>query len=101
MNKTPHPCANESVVSNLNAASAGRNRPDAEPLLVRAPEAAYLCGISEASWHRLSAAERTPAPVRLGGSVLWRVSDLKLFVEWGCPDRKEFEARIQAERGRH
>lgn len=46
----------------------------AEPaLLLAAPEAARLCGISPATWHRLRAAGKVgPAPIRLGGRVLWR-----------------------------
>jgi predicted DNA-binding transcriptional regulator AlpA len=99
MNETSHPCSIDRTLSTPNVAELGRS--GAEPLLVRAPEASRLCGVSEATWHRLRAADRTPAPLRLGSSVLWRVSDLKLFVEWGCPSRKEFEARLQAERGRH
>jgi predicted DNA-binding transcriptional regulator AlpA len=83
-----------------NASLTAPAHPNTEPLMVRATAAARLCGVSEATWHRLRAAHQTPAPLRLGGSILWRVSDLKLFVEWGCPNRKEFEARLQAERGR-
>src|SRR4051794_29753633 len=50
-----------------------------EPLLVPAGEAARLCGISEATWFRLKAAGKTPAPVKLGGRVLYRVEDLRLW----------------------
>jgi predicted DNA-binding transcriptional regulator AlpA len=72
-----------------------RERPEAaaiEPLLVPTPDAARLCGISEASWYRLKAAAKTPAPVRLSGRVLYRVADLRLWVERGCPPRKQFDA---------
>jgi predicted DNA-binding transcriptional regulator AlpA len=72
--------------------------PVIEPLLVPAPEAARLCGVSEATWFRLKAAGKTPAPVKLG-RVLYRVEDLKLWVALGCPDRKTFEARKAAENG--
>jgi predicted DNA-binding transcriptional regulator AlpA len=67
--------------------------PTAEPLLVPAAIAARLCGISEASWFRLKAAGKTPAPVKLGGRVLYRIEELRLWVSWGCPPRKEFDAR--------
>jgi hypothetical protein len=67
-----------------------------EPLLVDTSRAAALCGLSLASWHRLKAAAKAPAPVRLGGKVLYRVEDLRLWVGWGCPPRKEFEARKAA-----
>ena len=72
--------------------------PVLEQLLVPTPEAARACGISEASWFRLKAAGKTPAPVRLGGKVLYRIEDLKLWVLLGCPPRREFEARAEASR---
>jgi predicted DNA-binding transcriptional regulator AlpA len=64
-----------------------------EALLVDAKDAAALCGISPASWYRLKASGQTPASVKLGGSVRYRVEDLKRWVALGCPPRKEFEAR--------
>ena len=63
-----------------------------EPLLVGAREAGRLCGRSEASWWRDHAAKRIPAPIRLGGRTLWRVQELREWVEAGCPDRKTWEA---------
>jgi predicted DNA-binding transcriptional regulator AlpA len=75
---------------------AGRSAPLTqviEALLVPAPEAARLCGISEASWYRLKSASKLPLPVRLGGRVLWRVDELRAWIAAGCPDRREWEAR--------
>ena len=40
---------------------------------------ASFCGVSEASWYRLKSASRLPAPVRLGGRVLWRVEGTARF----------------------
>jgi predicted DNA-binding transcriptional regulator AlpA len=57
----------------------------AEPALVSAKVAARLCGISRASWERLHAAGKIPAPVRLGTRVLWRVEELRRFIQAGCP----------------
>jgi predicted DNA-binding transcriptional regulator AlpA len=71
-----------------------------EPLLVPAPEAAAVCGVSPATWHRLRAAGKTPAPVRLGGSVRWRLGELRDWVAAGCPARREWEARQLAGGGR-
>jgi predicted DNA-binding transcriptional regulator AlpA len=71
-----------------------------EPLLVVTDAAAALCGISPASWYRLKAAGKTPAPVKLAGRTLYRVADLQLWVALGCPDRKTFEARRAAAHGR-
>jgi predicted DNA-binding transcriptional regulator AlpA len=70
----------------------GRKSIEVEPLQVPAPVAARLAGVSTATWYRLHAAGRTPAPTRLGGRVLWRRDDLELWVRLGCPDRKRFEA---------
>jgi prophage regulatory protein len=74
----------------------GDRPPAVEPLLLETDRAAALCGVSPASWYRLKAAGKTPAPLRLGGKVLYRVEDLRLWVALGCPSRKEFEARKTA-----
>jgi predicted DNA-binding transcriptional regulator AlpA len=71
--------------------------PAAEPLLVDADRAASMCGISPASWYRLKAAGKTPGPVKLGGRVLYRVADLRVWVALGCPPRREFEVRKAAQ----
>ena len=65
-----------------------------EQLLVDTDAAAAAVSISPASWFRLKAAGKTPAPVKLGGRTLYRVEDLRLWVSWGCPPRKVFEARL-------
>lgn len=69
-----------------------------EALLVSAEIAARLCGVSEATWWRLHAAAKVPAPIRLGGRTLWRRAELAAFCEAGCPDRRTWEALRQ--RGR-
>jgi predicted DNA-binding transcriptional regulator AlpA len=66
--------------------------PTFAPLLIPAETAGPLCGRSEASWWRDHAAGRNPAPVRLGGRTLWRVEELRQWVEAGCPDRRTWEA---------
>lgn len=68
-------------------------QPAAAPLLVRRREAARLCGVSPSTWDRLAAAGRTPAPLRLGGAVVWRVAELAAWVAAGMPPRAEWEAR--------
>jgi hypothetical protein len=74
----------------------GTGQGSVQPLLVGATQAARLCGISLASWHRLNAAAKVPKPSRLGGRTLWSLEHLRLFVDWGCPPRREFEARLSA-----
>ena len=71
------------------------------PLLVDARDAAQLCGVSPATWYRMAAAGRTPAPVRLSpGCVRYSRETLAEWVRLGCPPRKEFEARRAAANGR-
>jgi predicted DNA-binding transcriptional regulator AlpA len=71
---------------------AGPTPPAVELLLAPAPGAASLCGISEASWYRLKAAGKLPAPVKLGGRVLWRVEELRRWCAEGCPDLRTWQA---------
>jgi predicted DNA-binding transcriptional regulator AlpA len=73
--------------------------PDAAvgPLLLAADQAAALCGVSPATWYRMSSAGRCPAPVRLSrGCVRWRAEELRDWVASGCPNRPEWEARSNA-----
>jgi predicted DNA-binding transcriptional regulator AlpA len=71
-----------------------------EVLLVDTAQAARMVGVSVATWHRLRSAGKTPAPLRLAGSVRYRLEDLKLWVSLGCCDRKSFEAHKVARNGR-
>lgn len=71
-----------------------------EPLLVDTEQAARAVGISSASWYRLRSGGKTPAPVKLGGRVLYRLADLRSWVAMGCPPRKEFETRRAADQAR-
>ena len=67
--------------------------PAAVPLLVDKPW--QRVGISRATWCRLVVAGKTPANVPLPiRKKLYRRGDLDLWVEWGCPARNEFEARL-------
>ncbi|MCA9108570.1 MAG: hypothetical protein KDA52_01380 [Planctomycetaceae bacterium] len=62
-------------------------------LMVRADAAARMIDVSPATWHRMVAAGKTPAPIRLSpGSVRWRTSDLAEWVARGCPDRQTFDS---------
>jgi predicted DNA-binding transcriptional regulator AlpA len=70
--------------------------PSFPPLLVDAPAAAALCGVSEATWWRHHSGGLCPKPVKLGGRTLWRVQELREWVSAGCPDREIWEARQAA-----
>jgi predicted DNA-binding transcriptional regulator AlpA len=74
----------------------GRLAAAVEQLLLAAPEAAALCGVSEATGHRMNAAGRCPAPLRLSrGCVRWSRETLVEWIRLGAPTRKEFQARTQ------
>ena len=56
-------------------------------LLVSAEKLAQMLDISVRSLWRLRVGGKIPAPVRLGGSVRWRLSDIESWVAAGCPKR--------------
>jgi predicted DNA-binding transcriptional regulator AlpA len=66
-----------------------------EPFNVAGKEAARLIGVSQPTWDRHTSAGKTPAPIKFGGRVLWRVAELRAWVEAGMPDRKVWEAMKQ------
>jgi predicted DNA-binding transcriptional regulator AlpA len=78
--------------------------PDSPPagpdrLLVSARDAARLCGLSVATWHRRAAAGLVPAAVRIGpGCVRWRVEELREWIGAACPPRATWEALQAAQR---
>jgi excisionase family DNA binding protein len=62
-------------------------------IMVSAAEAARLCGIGRTAWYSLLSSGRCPAPVRLGGRVLWRRDELAAWIAAGCPGRDLWESR--------
>jgi predicted DNA-binding transcriptional regulator AlpA len=64
-----------------------------QPLQVSAKVAAPLAGVSVATWWRLHAAGKVPAPAKLGGRTLWRVDELREWVAAGCPARAVWDAQ--------
>jgi len=63
------------------------------PLLVTAKQAAAMCGKSLRTWRTWDSAGWIPQPVRIGRSTLWRIDELREWVEAGCPRREEWEAQ--------
>jgi len=69
------------------------------PLLVGGREAARLIGLSPASFYRLRAAGGFgPAPVRLGGRVVFKVAEITDWVNANCPDARTWRALRAAQR---
>ena len=52
--------------------------------------------LSKRQIFRLNSFGKIPAPVKIGGSIRWKISDVELWLKWDCPDRKTFEAMKQA-----
>jgi prophage regulatory protein len=53
--------------------------------LLTAAEAAAMAGVAKRSWWRYVSSGKAPAPVRLGGAVRWRRSELGEWIAAGCP----------------
>ena len=68
------------------SSGVGSNR-----LLLTAQEAAAMCGKKLRTWRTWDAAGYVPQPVRIGGSTLWRVDELRSWIDAGCPRRSEWE----------
>ncbi|MBA4063631.1 MAG: hypothetical protein C0501_07945 [Isosphaera sp.] len=67
-----------------------RKRRRLPPGLLRREAAARYCGVGPSTWDRLTAAGRTPKPIRLGGSVGWSRRELGAWIDRGCPPRAEW-----------
>jgi excisionase family DNA binding protein len=64
-----------------------------DPLLIPDAEAARLCGIARATWHRLRTAGRIgPAAIRLGRAVRYRRSEVEAWAAAGCPEARTWAA---------
>ncbi len=59
--------------------------PDALRELLTAAESADMAGVAKRSWWRYVSSGKAPAPVRLGGAVRWRRSELAEWIAVGCP----------------
>ena len=66
-----------------------------EQLAVDVRQMGKMVPFSVRTLQRMDAAGKLPRGFKLGGRKLWRVSDLRLWTEWGFPERKEFEARLK------
>jgi excisionase family DNA binding protein len=53
--------------------------------LVNARELAKLLSISERTLYRLKSTGELPAPIVLGGSVRWRLTEIRHWIGKGCP----------------
>jgi predicted DNA-binding transcriptional regulator AlpA len=59
--------------------------------LLSAKTLARMLSLSVRSVWRLRAGQKLPEPVRVGGAIRWRQTDIERWAAMGCPGRKEFE----------
>ncbi len=65
---------------------------DDPALLLRAPQAAKLCGTSLRTWRTWDSAGRIPGAIKIANTKLWRRGELEAWVNAGCPDRETWNA---------
>ncbi len=71
-----------------------------EPLLVPAKQAGPVCGVSAATWWRMHAGGLCPAPVKVSSRTLWRMEELRRWIEAACPNRRTWEAQERSRKER-
>jgi predicted DNA-binding transcriptional regulator AlpA len=81
------------VLTPVSDAPDGTGAKEPELLLLKACQAARICGKSVRTWRTWDAAGWIPRPVRIGRSTLWRADELRQWVAAGCPRRVEWEGR--------
>lgn len=59
--------------------------------LVSAEELARILAISTRSLWRLRSAGQLPRPVKLGGSIRWRIDEVERWIKVGCPSLADWE----------
>ncbi len=71
-----------------------QNIPVISNKLVSAKIVGRMLGLSKRTVFRLRSMNRLPQPVRLNGSVRWKVCDIDLFLQCNC-DMDRFQALIK------
>jgi predicted DNA-binding transcriptional regulator AlpA len=59
--------------------------------LIDAHEFGGLLSLSDRSIRRKDRAGLIPRPVDLGGSIRWRLAEVRAWIQAGCPPRKAWE----------
>jgi len=79
--------------SSVKCASCGSEVPVAAPSLITVDEVAAMLQVSQRTVYRFSDIGRIPRPIKLGGSVRWRRSDILAWIEEGCPSARPSKVR--------
>jgi prophage regulatory protein len=62
------------------------------PLAVDAKRLAKMLCVGLRTVRTWDSAGRLPSPIRIGGAVRWRVSEIRRWLAAGCPDRATWTA---------
>ena len=77
---------------------ARKRRRKLSPLVADAKRLAKLLDGGKRTVATLHAAGKLPAPVRVGGRVVWIIAEIRAWLAAGAPNRDEWEARKAAGR---
>jgi len=78
----------------------GLRAEESAPLLVSAEAVAKCLDVSVRTLWRLRSSGKLPEPIRLGGSVRWKASDIHAWIDAGCPSAQEWEGHKAKDRVR-
>jgi predicted DNA-binding transcriptional regulator AlpA len=62
------------------------------PLVADAKRLSRLLAVGLRTIRAWDAAGKVPAPIRVGGKVLWRLDEIKSWIAAGAPDRDAWTA---------
>jgi len=69
------------------------NIEEIEQKLISAREVSKILSIAIRTVWRLRSSGKLPKPIKIGGALRWRLSDINLWIELECPSMKQFEYR--------
>ena len=77
---------------NINRAlDSANSKPRLANELISASQLADLLSVSERTLYRLKSIGQLPAPIVLGGSVRWRLTEIREWIAQGCPKPVSYE----------
>ena len=72
---------------------ARKRRRKLSPLVVDARRLGKLLSCGLRTVRTWDAGGKLPAPIRIGGRVVWRVEEIRAWLDAGAPNRAEWEVR--------
>jgi predicted DNA-binding transcriptional regulator AlpA len=87
----------EPVMSSVTTRQERRGAGEQPLLLLSAEALADRLGFSTRTIWRLRSAGKLPPSLKIGGSIRWRSQEIDGWIDAGCPDAKDWQARKYAE----